>query len=92
MTQEELNKVLELHRKWYYTDEVDFIGCLIYDEQFKIIEKELTVLEMLIDRMAINIGYDDLLDEQYEYITYNGRILNIESKEEYELLKEMLSK
>lgn len=76
----------------FYTGEVDWAGCLIYNEQFKIIEKELEILEMLIDRMTLNIGYDDLLDEQYEYITYNGRILNIESQEEYELLKEMLSK
>lgn len=31
----------------FYTQEVDWAGCLIYDEQFNIIEKELERLEKL---------------------------------------------
>ena len=62
------------------------------EEAIKIIEKELKVLEILKKKMIIDTDYYDSDDgcEEFEYIAYNGQPLNIENKQEYDLLKEWL--
>ena len=75
-----------------------FIGCPFrnisndYCEEFETIEKELKVLEILKKKMIIDTDYYDSDDgcEEFEYIAYNGQPLNIENKQEYDLLKEWL--
>ena len=56
------------------------------------IEKKLKVLDMLKKKMTIEIGYydSDFGCEKYEYIAYNGEALNIDTQEEFDLLKEVL--
>ena len=63
-----------------------------YCEEFETIEKELKVLEILKKKMIIDTDYYDSDDgcEEFEYIAYNGQPLNIENKQEYDLLKELL--
>ena len=62
------------------------------EKAIKIIEKELKVLEILKKKMIIDTDYYDSDDgcEEFEYIAYNGQPLNIENKQEYDLLKEWL--
>ena len=62
------------------------------EEAIKIIEKELKVLEILKKKMIIDTDYYDSDDgcEEFEYIAYNGQPLNIENKQEFDLLKEWL--
>ena len=62
------------------------------EKAIKIIEKELKVLEILKKKMVINTDYydSDFGCEEFEYISYNGQPLNIENKEEYDLIKEWL--
>ena len=75
-----------------------FIGCPFrnisndYCEEFETIKKELKVLEILKKKMIIDTDYYDSDDgcEEFEYIAYNGQPLNIENKQEYDLLKEWL--
>ena len=57
-----------------------------------IIEKDLEVLEMLKKKMTIETDYYDSDDdcEEYEYIAYNGTTLNIDTPEEFDLLREVL--
>ena len=61
------------------------------DNVFKII-KDLEILEILKKNMTIEIGYydSDFGCEAYEYISYNGEALNIETQEEFDLLKEWI--
>ena len=56
------------------------------------IEKELKAFEMLKEKMTIETDcYDsDDISERFEYIAYNGDALNIETQEEFDLLKEVL--
>lgn len=63
-----------------------------WQEKYYIIEKELMVLEMLKKKMTIETDYydSDVGCEKYEYIAYNGTALNIDTPEEFELLKEVL--
>ena len=63
-----------------------------YLELLKIIEKDLKLLEVLKKKMIIDTDYYDSDDgcEEFEYIAYNGQPLNIENKQEYDLLKEWL--
>ena len=62
------------------------------EEKYNIIEKELNALEMLKKKMTIETDYyysdDDC--EEYEYIAYNGTALNIDTPEEFDLLREVL--
>ena len=75
-----------------------FIGCPFrnisndYCEEFETIEKDLKLLEVLKKKMIIDTDYYDSDDgcEEFEYIAYNGQPLNIENKQEYDLLKEWL--
>lgn len=57
-----------------------------------IIEKDLEVLEMLKKKMTIETDYydSDVGCEKYEYIAYNGTTLNIDTPEEFDLLREVL--
>ena len=75
------------------------MACLLIDKPdietekaIKIIEKELKVLEMLKKKMSIGTDYydSDAGCEEFEYIAYNGQPLNIENKQEFDLLKEWL--
>ena len=62
------------------------------EEKYNIIEKELKVLEMLKKKMTIETDYydSDVGCEKYEYIAYNGTPLNIDTPEEFDLLREVL--
>ena len=75
------------------------MACLRIDKQdieteeaIKIIEKELKVLEMLKKKMSIGTDYYDSDDgcEKIEYIVYNGEVLNIDTEEEFNKVKEWL--
>ena len=54
--------------------------------------KDLEILEILKERLTIEIGYYDSDDccETFEYIAYNGQALNIENQEEFDKIKEWL--
>ena len=62
------------------------------EKAIKIIEKELKVLEMLKKKMSIETDYYDSDDgcEKIEYIVYNGEVLNIDTEEEFNKVKEWL--
>ena len=62
------------------------------EKAIKIIEKELKVLEMLKKKMSIGTDYYDSDDgcERIEYIVYNGEVLNIDTEEEFNKVKEWL--
>ena len=62
------------------------------EKAIKIIEKELKVLEMLKKKMSIGTDYYDSDDgcEKIEYIVYNGEVLNIDTEEEFNKIKEWL--
>ena len=62
------------------------------EKAIKIIEKELKVLEMLKKKMSIGTDYYDSDDgcEKIEYIVYNGEVLNIDTEEEFNKVKEWL--
>ena len=59
------------------------------DNVFKII-KDLEILEMLKKKMTIETDYydDDFGCEMFEYISFCGETLYIDSQEEFDLLKE----
>lgn len=61
-------------------------------EDFDLVKKDLEVLEILKKKMVIDTDYydSDVGCEEFEYIAYNGQPLNIENKEEYDLIKEWL--
>lgn len=61
-------------------------------QRLAIVKKDLDVLEVLKNKMSVEIGYydSDFGCEAYEYIAYNGVDLNIETQEEFNLLKEWL--
>lgn len=61
-------------------------------QRLAIVKKDLDVLEVLKKKMSVEIGYydSDFGCEAYEYIAYNGNDLNIETQEEFNLLKEWL--
>lgn len=63
-------------------------------ERLAIVKKDLDVLEVLKNKMSVEIGYydSDFGCEAYEYIAYNGNDLNIDTQEEFNLLKEWLRK
>lgn len=63
-----------------------------WEEHYKVIKKDLEVLEILKKKMIIDTDYydSDVGCEEFEYIAYNGQPLNIENKEEYDLIKEWL--
>lgn len=63
-----------------------------WQEKYYIIEKELNALEMLKKKMTIETDYydSDVGCEKYEYIAYNGTALNIDTPEEFDLLREVL--
>ena len=56
------------------------------------LKKDLEILEILKERLTIETDYYESDDccETYEYIAYNGEPIKIESKEEFDLLKEWL--
>ena len=62
------------------------------EKAIKIIEKDLEILEMLKKKMTIETDYcdNDLGCEIFEYIAFNGEPLNLDSQEEFDLLKEWL--
>ena len=62
------------------------------EKAIKIIEKELKVLEILKKKMIIDTDYYDSDDgcEEFEYIAYNGEVLNIDTEEEFNKVKEWL--
>ena len=62
------------------------------EKAIKIIQKELKVLEMLKKKMSIGTDYYDSDDgcEKIEYIVYNGEVLNIDTEEEFNKVKEWL--
>ena len=64
----------------------------IFKRELDLIEKDLEILQMLKKRMSIKTDYydDDDMRHEYEYIAYNGMDLWIESKEEFNKLKEWL--
>ena len=63
----------------------------IFKRELDLIEKDLEILQMLKKRMSIKTDYyDDDMRHKYEYIAYNGMDLWIESKEEFNKLKEWL--
>ena len=62
-------------------------------EKFKKDLKILKILKKILKKkLTIEIGYydSDIGCEAFEYIAYNGEALNIESQEEFDLLKEWL--
>ena len=61
-------------------------------QRLAIVKKDLDVLEVLKNKMSVEIGYydSDFGCEAYEYIAYNGNDLNIDTQEEFNLLKEWL--
>ena len=61
-------------------------------ERLAIVQKDLDVLEVLKNKMSVEIDYydSDFGCEAYEYIAYNGNDLNIDTQEEFNLLKEWL--
>lgn len=64
----------------------------IFKRELDIIEKDLEILQMLKKNMSIKTDYyDDDMRHGYEYIAYNGMDLWIESKEEFNKLKEWLT-
>ena len=63
----------------------------IFKRELDLIEKDLKILQMLKKNMSIKTDYyDDDMRHEYEYIAYNGTDLWIESKEEFNKLKEWL--
>ena len=63
----------------------------IFKRELDLIEKDLKILQMLKKNMSIKTDYyDDDMRHEYEYIAYNGMDLWIESKEEFNKLKEWL--
>ena len=64
------------------------------EKAIKIIEKELKVLEILKKKMIIDTDYYDSDDgcEKCEYILYNGEVLNIDTEEVFNIIKEWLEK
>ena len=81
-----IKKGVEEHYKDFMSD---------YDvllEECNELNKNLKVLEILKKKMAIETDYydSDAGCEEFEYIAYNGESLNIENKEEYDLIKEWL--
>lgn len=64
----------------------------IFKRELDLIEKDLEILQMLKKNMSIETDYfdDDDMCREYEYIAHNGVDLCIESKEEFNKLKEWL--
>lgn len=73
-----------------YADEIEHNEYV--EEKYNIIKKELEALEILKKKMTTGTDYynNAFGCEEYEYIAYNGEPLNIESQEEFDLLKEVL--
>ena len=64
----------------------------IFKRELDLIEKDLEILQMLKKNMSIKTDYyDDDMRHEYEYIAYNGMDLWIESKEEFNKIKEWLT-
>lgn len=68
--------------------------CDWENDRLDIIEKDLEILEMLKNKMSIEIAYynGDKRYGTYKYIAYNGTPLDIETKEEFNKIKEWLLK
>ena len=60
--------------------------------RLNIIEKDLEILYMLKKNMRIETDYDEDTCKEYEYITYNGMFLEINSEEEYNKIKDWILK
>ena len=96
MTSEEALYLLMTNQK-KVRDDFTFINLNTHEkvsieECYNIVIKDLEVLEILKKKMIIDTDYYDSDDgcEEFEYIAYNGQPLNIENKQEYDLLKEWL--
>ena len=65
---------------------------LSIDDCYEIIIKDLEMLEMFKKRMSIEVAYynGDKRFGTYKYIEYNGAPLDIETKEEFDKIKEWL--
>lgn len=66
---------------------------ILYDDEFIIIEKELKALEIIIKEKRVDIDLLLMADNVKEYNKYCHKYINIETqltKEEYDLLKEVL--
>ena len=63
-------------------------------DRLNIIEKDLEILEMLKNKMSIENAYynGDKRFGTYKYIAYNGTPLDIETKEEFNKIKEWMEK
>lgn len=59
---------------------------------YEIIKKDLEILEMFKKRMSIEVAYynGDKRFGTYKYIEYNGAPLDVETKEEFNKIKEWL--
>ena len=66
----------------------------MFEKELDIIEKDLEILEMFKKRMSIEVAYynGDKRFGTYKYIEYNGAPLDIETKEEFDKIKEWLLK
>lgn len=65
----------------------------VHEEELKIIEKDLEILEILKSYMSIETEiFENENNEvvEYEYIAFNNGDLDIENKEEYNKIKEWL--
>ena len=76
--------------------EEHFFGCICFDskEEYNLIKKDLEILEMLKNKMSIENAYynGDKRFGTYKYIAYNGTPLDIETKEEFNKIKEWMEK
>ena len=62
------------------------------NDRLDIIQEDLEILEMFKKRMSIEVAYynGDKRFGTYKYIAYNGAPLDIETKEEFNKIKEWL--
>ena len=56
------------------------------------IVKDIEILEILKKNMRIETDYDEDTCKEYEYISYNGMFLEINSEEEYNKIKDWILK
>ena len=64
------------------------------DDIFRLraIKRDLEMANMLKKNMRIETDYDEDTCKEYEYIAYNGMFLEINSKEEYNKIKDWILK
>ena len=62
------------------------------EKENKLLKKDLEILEIIKKKMSIGTDYYDSDDgcEKIEYILYNDEVLNIDTEEEFNIIKEWL--